>query len=187
MAPGSWFVAGLGPGPGSSLQVHGWWCKANGTRLMAQGSRPLACWLAGWDNRIGLMACCLVGFLLFGFRFAKLFCWNESFFSNRCDFKSRRGHVWCPKLVFVSQVFPFWHPEHHFESLGSLARKCTLGSGAGPLLISGGLRDPTKLVSFFHACFQFVFLRIFWFDFNRMELGKEAFGIRTVALEFSCA
>ena len=58
------------------------------------------------------------------------------------------------------------------QSHGSI-RKGTLGSRAGYLLISGGFRDlifkaflalGSRLVSFFHACFQVVSLWIFWLE-----------------------
>ena len=120
----------------------------------------------------------------------------RSLFSNNCDFRSGCGHFWCPKLSFGrpggSILAPWGKLWHLGGALGGhrSSRKDILGSRVGFLLILGGFRDPilraflvlwSNTGVFFSCLFPGSFLLIFWYESGRMELEKQAFGVRGCA------
>ena len=93
-------------------------------------------------------------------------------------------------------VAPFWHLGGPLWHLGGAlgghrsSRKDILGSRVGFPWFLGGFWDPilkaflvlwSNTGGYFACFFEGSFLMIFWYESGRMELGKQAFGVKGCA------
>ena len=121
---------------------------------------------------------------------------SRSFFQINVIFGAGAVIFGAQNYQLAGLVAPFWHPGGPLWHLGGAlgghrsSRKDILGSRVGFLLILGVFRDAIlraflvlwSNTGVFVSCFlPGSFLMTFWYESGRMELGKQAFGVRGCA------